>query len=123
MKDALVQDTRYAVRHLRHAPGFSVAVIATLALGIGATTALFSLLNAIVLRPLPVHDPQRLAVISVTDRRGQPGQFMFIYDDAFRSLRAQQHAFEAMSLYVGGGQLTTEARGAMVTGSIEGRTP
>ncbi|MGH9474570.1 MAG: ADOP family duplicated permease, partial [Terriglobales bacterium] len=58
-----VQDADYGLRRLRHAPGFTLAVIAILALGIGATTAMFSLFNSLLLRPLPVRDPQHLALL------------------------------------------------------------
>jgi predicted permease len=54
------QDVRYGVRTLRRAPGFAVTAIGILALGIGANTAIFSLLNAVMLRPLPVHAPEQL---------------------------------------------------------------
>lgn len=121
MVDALFQDTRYAWRQILRARGFSCVVILTLALGVGANTSLYSLLNAIVLRPLPVTDPQRLAIISVTDRRAQQPQF--IYYDTFATFQAQQRLFEEMSLYAGGGQLTTEARGVLTPAGIEGGTP
>ena len=58
--DALTQDLRFAFLQLRKAPGFSMAVILTLALGIGATTAVFSLVEGVLLRPLPFHDPDHL---------------------------------------------------------------
>ena len=51
--DGLTQDLRYAVRQLRHGPGFCAVVIATLALGIGGTTAVFSAMHAVLLAPLP----------------------------------------------------------------------
>ena len=64
MLDALAHDVRYAVRSLRRAPVFTITAILTLALGIGATTAVFSLINGLLLRVLPVQDPHRLATIS-----------------------------------------------------------
>ena len=70
--DDLRQDAAYAVRQLVRAPGFTLVAVLTLAIGIGATAAIFSVLQAVVLRPLPVPDPARLmAVVEVW--RGQLG--------------------------------------------------
>src|SRR5579872_4078421 len=59
----LIQELRVAFRQLRKAPGFSLTIVLTLALGIGATTAIFSLIEGILLRPLPFSDPQRLVLL------------------------------------------------------------
>jgi putative ABC transport system permease protein len=64
MLDNLRQDVRTAVRGLRKSPGFSVVTIGTLALGIGANTSLFSIFNSLIMRPLPVRDPGRLALLT-----------------------------------------------------------
>lgn len=70
--DALWQDVTYAFRHIRRAPGFSTAAILTLALGIGANTAVFTMLNAIVLKRLPIANPDQLLAIAPTNSRGLP---------------------------------------------------
>ena len=61
--ESIGRDVRYALRTLRRSPGFSTAAVSTLALGIGATAAIFTLLDAIALKPLPVSDPHELAAI------------------------------------------------------------
>jgi putative ABC transport system permease protein len=57
------RDVRHAVRSLRKTPGFLIVVILTLGLGIGANTAIFSLMDQVLLRPLPVHDPASLVLL------------------------------------------------------------
>ena len=69
--DTLAQDIRFGLRQLRRTPGFTVAAVLALALGIGATTAIFSVLDRVVLRPLPYPDPDRLTMVwEVNDSKG-----------------------------------------------------
>ncbi len=68
---SLLADVRHTIRHLRQAPGFTLATILTFAVAIGSNSAIFSAVNTVLLRPLPVTAPEQLAVVWQTDRGGQ----------------------------------------------------
>ena len=116
----IYEDTLVVVRRLKRAPGFVCAVIAILALTVGANTTAISLLNAVALRPLPVRDADRLVLLTPTDNRGV--QSRLIHHRDIIEL-AQLPVFETLSLYSGGGILWTEARGTTGEGAIEAVTP
>ena len=110
--DNLIQDLRYGVRTTLRAPGFAVLAVLALALGIGANTAIFSVVNAVLLRPLPYEQPERLMrVWHVPPQATFPGTAEFAVSPAnFLDWRSQAKSFEDMAAY-GGGSYTLTGSG------------
>ena len=118
--ELLVQDIRYALRQLRRTPGFTVTVLLTLALGIGANSAIFTLVNAILLRNLPVTDPKSLIRIGdrndccISDQWSDTGDYSLFATDTYYMLKKNLPEFEdlaATASFYGGGPLTVRRAG------------
>src|SRR5262245_64588804 len=97
---AFLQDVRYAVRTIRRSPGLTSVIVISLAIGIGAISAIFSVVNALLLKPLPYPDPDRLAVlwlrspgINIPQDWPSPGQYI--------DIKTQSHSFEELSISQG----------------------
>jgi predicted permease len=128
--DKLVRDLRFGLRSLRHSPGFAATAILTLALGVGANTAVFSVMNAVLLKSLPVADPERVVYLRTSNPpRGtgtvdSNGTFSYpVYD----ALRRQAKGLSSVIAYVplSGSKVAVrvgsepeEAEGDMVSGAF-----
>ncbi len=131
-RHVISQDVRYALRNLALAPGFAAVAILSLALGIGANTAVFSLLNGVMMSALPVPEPEQLVMLSDPrsagvaigmmsgDRRlysyAEYEQLRGQATDVFSSLAASQSALERWQLRIGSRE-AEEARGRLVSGA------
>ena len=102
--DKLWRDVRFGLRELRQSPGFAITAILTLALGVGANTAVFSVMNAVLLRSLPVSDPQRVVYVKTS---GAPRHASNTGDwetslsyPVYDALRQQKNVLSAVMAYV-----------------------
>jgi putative ABC transport system permease protein len=126
--DALRQDVRYAVRTLRKSPAFTTIAVLTLAIGIAATTAMFTVVNGVLFRKLPVREQDRIAVMWVEDKTSHITHFPLSYG-AFTELRDHRGAFESLagidyngawSMPAEIGDITTTLRGGIIAGDFFG---
>ncbi len=96
LMQAILQDSRHALRVMRRSPGFTAVAVFTLALAIGATTAIFSVVYGVLLRPLPYADPGRIMAIYEVNSKGTWSR---LADPNFDDFRDQNHSFQAIAKY------------------------
>jgi predicted permease len=122
--DEMGRDIRYAFRLFRKTPGFTIVVVLTLALGIGANTAIFSLIDALMLRWLPVKNPQELVQVSLQPRDAADPPNASLSYPIVRALADQREIFSGAAGFsrfqfeVGSAGSLTRVPGAMVTGAF-----
>src|SRR5689334_1415086 len=114
----LLQDIRYGARVLWKKPGFTAVAVLTLALGVGANTAIFSVVNAVILRPLPFKEPERL--VRVYEKRLKLGRTRNVVSAPdFIDWHAQAQAFDGIAAYnAWGPSLTGQGEPEQLTGSL-----
>jgi len=119
--ETLIHDLRYGVRMLLKKPVFSLIAVATLALGIGANTAIFSVVNAVLLRSLPYHKSNQLVVLSSTNAAGERNGLSFPEVQDFQARMQSLEdltAFQSQSVNVTGGDRPDRLRGGFVTANF-----
>jgi hypothetical protein len=110
-----MHDIRFAFRMLRRNPAFAAIAVWSLALGIGANTAVFSLLNAVVLRELDVRQPEQLVSLATVSRDGAESGMSF---PAFEEIARRQRVFSSVIAYFGNGIFNVEANGAVLRADL-----
>jgi predicted permease len=95
--ERLKQDIHYGFRGMRRSPGFTVTAVLSLAFGIGANTAIFSMVNAVLLRPLPYREPDRLVMLWEQDRKGNDS---FVAPADFQDWRRQNRSFDVVAAFI-----------------------
>src|SRR3954471_9864480 len=123
MIERLAQDLRYAARTFRRAPGFLALTVLTIAIGVGANAAIFSIVNAVLLKRLPFAHPNDLVLVTDADRRTRQNNF-----DAspanFLDWRTRQHSFTALAAFrqatfaLSGGNRPESIPGAIVNANF-----
>ncbi|PYQ87225.1 MAG: hypothetical protein DMG03_05955, partial [Acidobacteria bacterium] len=113
---SVLSDCRYALRQLGKNPGFTAVGVLTLALGIGATTAIFSVVYGVLLRPLPYADPDRIVAVFEVTSKGRPTA---LADPNFDDFRDQNGSFQAIAKY--GGAIATVSGASPPTRAVVGR--
>ena len=114
--EALWADVRFGCRVLRKSPGFTMIAILTLALGIGANTAIFSLINALILRELPVREPGQLVQVATMDAAGERGGGISL--PMFQEFEKHQQVFSGMFGWYGDGIFNIAINGENTTGDV-----
>jgi len=117
--ETTIRDVHYAVRTLRRSPGFAITALLSLALGIGANTAIFSILYALVLRSLPVSDPQRLVVVTRNGTVSSPYPLFIELRDHSQTLEGVL-AFRTIPVRLTKDDETERITGALVSGTYFG---
>ena len=104
--DTLIKDIRYSIRSLTKRPGFTAIAVITLALGIGASTAIFSVVDGVLLRPLPYPNAEQIVQLREVGQRG--GKIPFT-EPNYLDVRARSHSFQGLAQY--NGELATVTGG------------